>query len=320
MRLRSAALLSTVAVAALVLAGCSADDDVEPTGEDGLCGAAAASGDAVDSLEVSGTAADGVPDELQVDDNVSIDEFQRALVTEGAGEPLQEGDWVSYAIAAYDATTGEQLGTNGYTAGDSLPVQMSLSSPLAGIMGCAPVGSRVVTAYPSGTDQTGAEYAAQIQIVDVLGTVPTAAWGSEQEPVEGMPAVTLAEDGEPTLEIPDGFATGEATEVVPTKIGDGIEVREGDTVLLQYKGYSVSDGESFDQSWPTPFGDLPTTNYVEGFGNALVGQTVGSQIIAMIPREEGYGMPGYEDHDLYEEDLVFVVDILGTRHDGAAAE
>lgn len=322
MRLRSAALLSTAAVAALVLAGCSADDadsDADSTAAGDLCSAAGPSGDAVESLDISGSAADGVPDTVELGDDVEIEVSERTLVTEGAGEELVEGDWVSYAIANYDATTGEQLGTNGYDAGDSLPIQITADGALGYVLGCSPVGSRVVTVYPAGSDQSGNEYSAQIQIVDVLGTVPTAAWGSDQDPVEGMPVVTLADDGEPSVEIPDGFEAGETTEVVPTKIGDGIEVREGDTVLLQYAGFAVSDGTQFDASWPQPI-TLNTTQVVEGFSTTLVGQTVGSQVIGVIPREEGYGIEGGEEHDLFEEDLVFVVDILGTRHDGAAAE
>jgi peptidylprolyl isomerase len=51
---------------------------------------------------------------------------------------------------------------------------------------------------------------------------------------------------------------------------------------------------------------------VTGFQQALEGQTVGSQVVVVIPPEFGYG--GQEGHELAEETLVFVVDILGTQH------
>ena len=50
---------------------------------------------------------------------------------------------------------------------------------------------------------------------------------------------------------------------------------------------------------------------VPGFAQALEGQTVGSQILAVIPPELGYGEAGNEGAGIKGTDtLVFVVDIL----------
>ena len=75
-------------------------------------------------------------------------------------------------------------------------------------------------------------------------------------------------------------------------------------------------GEIFDSSWqrgaPATF---PTDGVIQGFRDALVGQTVGSQVIAIIPPDLGYGpQGGTPDGSIGAEDtIVFVVDILGTR-------
>ncbi|MBW8872546.1 MAG: FKBP-type peptidyl-prolyl cis-trans isomerase, partial [Leifsonia sp.] len=61
----------------------------------------------------------------------------------------------------------------------------------------------------------------------------------------------------------------------------------------------------------------PYTNtasgFVPGFTKALVGQKVGSQVIAVIPPADGYGSAG--NGDIKGTDtMVFVVDILKATH------
>jgi len=90
---------------------------------------------------------------------------------------------------------------------------------------------------------------------------------------------------------------------------------------VQYTGVKWSDGTVFDSSWeagaPTSF---QTTGVVDGFRQALEGQTVGSQVVVVIPPAFGYGEGEINDADLKGETLVFVVDILGVEHAPAAAQ
>ncbi|MGO1414718.1 MAG: FKBP-type peptidyl-prolyl cis-trans isomerase, partial [Microbacterium gubbeenense] len=157
----------------------------------------------------------------------------------------------------------------------------------------------------------------QVYVLDFLARAETKARGEAQDAPEGVPGVELSEDGEPTVTIPDDLEVPKETEVTTLIEGDGETVAEGDSVFLQYKGVKASDGEEFDSSWSrgTPTA-LPATagpgGVVEGFAKAMIGQKVGSQVIAVIPRAEGYGPT--EGHELQEEDLIFVVDILGAMH------
>ena len=48
-----------------------------------------------------------------------------------------------------------------------------------------------------------------------------------------------------------------------------------------------------------------------GFSRALIDQTVGSRVIAIIPPELGYGEQGSGDSIPPNSTLVFVIDILG---------
>nr|WP_249405440.1 FKBP-type peptidyl-prolyl cis-trans isomerase [Microbacterium sp. CFBP 8794] len=134
-----------------------------------------------------------------------------------------------------------------------------------------------------------------------------------------MPTVTLADDGAPTITVPTTPAPAE-TRIENLRRGDGDVVNPGDQVIVQYTGVLYDGGTVFDSSWdkgmPTEF---PTTGVVAGFRQALEGQTVGSQVLAVIPPADGYG--DQEQGAIpANSTLVFVVDILGVQHAPAAAQ
>nr|WP_277348942.1 FKBP-type peptidyl-prolyl cis-trans isomerase [Microbacterium sp. CFH 90308] len=127
-----------------------------------------------------------------------------------------------------------------------------------------------------------------------------------------MPEVSLDENGVPTVTVPGGEPPTE-TEVAVLKKGDGPAVAPGDTVMLHYAGVRWSNGVVFDSSWaagsPTA---VVTTDLIAGYREALEGQTVGSQVLVVIPPTDAYGEGEINDEDLTGETLVFVVDILAT--------
>lgn len=315
MRIRPLAALSAAALSVLLLAGCSGSSDPEATpsasGPADLCAAAAPSGSASEAVEIEGEA--GSPSTATFASPLEVTELERTVVVEGDGDAIAVGDYVNYALSAFNAETGELLGELGYNAGEILPSGVSAEVPLGQILGCATVGTRIVAAFPA-MDETSTS---EVYIVDVLGVTPTAAWGEEQAPVDGMPAVELAEDGQPTVTIPDAAAPTEI-QIEVLKKGDGPVVQTGDTTLLQYYGVDWETGESFDSSWKNgaPYAN-PGNQYVPGFVQALEGQTVGSQVVVVIPPALGYGEAGSSDHELAGKTLVFVVDILATQHPAA---
>jgi peptidylprolyl isomerase len=309
-RIRPLIVLSAVALTGALLAGCSGPTDASPSGSPSatatadLCAAAAKPGTASDEVKLDGKA--GTEPTVTFTSPLEVTEIQRTVATEGSGDKIANGDLVQYGIVAYDAETGKKLGSAGYEAGSALPIQVSAEG--AGqFFGCATIGSRIVLALPG---SEGA--AAQINVVDVLGVTPTAAWGKEQAPKAGLPTVKLAKDGTPTITIPDTKApTGLEIEVL--KQGDGPTVAEGDQVLTQYTGVSWDTKKNFDSSWSRGAPAAFATNQVyEGFGKALVGQKVGSQVLVVMPPAMG-DLSG----ELKGQTLVFVIDILATQH-GAA--
>lgn len=318
MRIPPIAALSVVALSAVLLTGCTGttpDAEESPTGPPvvDLCDAAAPSGAASDAVTVDGAV--GEESTATFDFPLEIPALQTTVIEEGSGDAVESGELVAFALTAFSAETGEKLGSVGYGEDPTLPAQISPDNPIGQVLGCASPGARVVAAFPPSDPNAG-----EVYVFDFLDIVPNAAWGEPQEPVEGMPTVTLDDDGAPTIELPGGEAPT-AVELETLKKGDGATVAPGDTVLVQYTGVKWSDGSVFDSSWEagTP-ASFQTTGVVDGFRQALEGQTVGSQVVVVIPPAAGYGEEGSSDNELAGETLVFVVDILGTQHAAAAPQ
>ncbi len=306
--------LSLAAAAAFVLAGCASgtpdatSSTPASTASADLCSAVVASGAATDAVTVEGEF--DKPATATFTAPLTVDTLQAKVITEGTGTATKAGDLITYALTAFDAQTGQQVGDAGYTSA-LLPTQIEASSALGKMFGCAAPGTRVVAAFPAQDGQSGA----QVFVVDLLdNSTPSKAWGQDQDPQAGFPTVALADSGEPTITLPGGDAPTDVA-IETLKRGDGATVADGDTVLVQYTGVKWSDGSVFDSSWtrgaPASFA---TNQVVPGFSQALVGQTVGSQVLVVIPPAFGYGEASADNSaPLAGETLVFVIDILATQ-------
>ena len=99
--------------------------------------------------------------------------------------------------------------------------------------------------------------------------------------------------------------------------GTGPAVAKGQTVVSQYVGAIWRTGKVFDSSWSrgTPFGftiGATPSQVITGWDKGLIGQTVGSRVMLVVPPAEGYGKTGSSQAGIKGTDtLVFVVDILG---------
>ena len=140
--------------------------------------------------------------------------------------------------------------------------------------------------------------------------------GTEQPAPKGFPTVKLAEDGAPTITIPKDAKAPTKLEIATLIEGDGAVVKPGDNVTVHYTGVIWRTGETFDSGWargaPVEFA---TTGVIGGFQKALEGQKFGSQIISVVPAEDGgYGAAGLEGKGFQKDDvMVFVLDILAIK-------
>ena len=258
------------------------------------------------------------------DNGISTTETQRTVVVKGSGDKLAEGGTASVAYAVYDGETGKQIDTTGFDGTPEAQFTASataLMSGLAKTIGCVNAGSRVVSVIPpadafgsSGNKQLGVGAKDSLVVVlDVKSVLPTKATGAAQPAPKGLPTVKLAKDGKPTVTLPKTDAPTEF-QLGVLKKGDGAVVADGATVTVQYQGTSWETGKVFDQSWGRSTAQFSLSQVVPGFSKAIAGQTVGSQVIAVLPPADAYGEKSSSNtSQLAGQTLVFVIDILATN-------
>jgi FKBP-type peptidyl-prolyl cis-trans isomerase len=255
----------------------------------------------------------------------AVQSIERTTVRAGSGSTVKQGDSVSLAYSMYDAKTGKKVDSRGWAKDGRVVFPVDTAQVLPGFaqaIVCAKEGDRIAAVIPAadafgsaGSEQIGVGGGDSIVFVaDVIGLSPTKADGTPKALPAGFPKVTLAADGKPTVKIP-ATDPPKTLKIAASEVGDGAVVKTGDTVTVQYQGVLWRTGAVFDQSWgrsPTSFG---TADVVKGFGKAMVGQRVGSQVVAIIPPSEGYGTTGSSDGTIKGTDtMVFVIDILATAH------
>lgn len=334
----SRTLLPAALAGALLMTACSngGAPTADAAGADCVAG-----GDASDAVQVSGEVGAGL--ELTSETPLETDELQRTVLEEGDGTTPEEGQQVAVAMTMFNGTSGEII----QEAPES-PTPFAKESLFGWAyegLRCGVPGQQVALVTPF-ADAFGDYTPEQLGFTDVsaedslvivmqIGEITDApeqsadpgtlgedellkkAEGTAVEAPAGFPTVELAEDGSPTITMPEGVEPPTELSIATLIEGDGEEVQPGDRVYVNYRGVIWRTGEEFDSSWsrgaPT---DFLTTQVIGGFQEALEGQKVGSQIISVVPAEDGgYGAAGLEQQGHEPDDvMVFVLDILGTVH------
>lgn len=315
-------IVPTLTVLALVgtLSACAAAPTPEPTATAkptvDVCDVQA--GAASNAVTVTGDF--GAEPVVSFPAGLTATETQRTAVITGGGDKLPAGGTASVSYVFYDGTTGKKLDSFGYADGENPTFTASADTLIPGLaktIGCTTVGSRIVSVVPpadafgdAGYEDIGvAPGDTVVFVVDVKAIVPNRANGADQPTVDGYPTVTLAKDGTPTITVPKSDPPT-SLQVELLKKGDGTAVQETSTITLQYLGIDWATGVAFDQTWGTGPTTFTLDSVIPGLSNALVGQTVGSQVLAVIPPALGYGEKGEGTSPLAGETLVFVIDIL----------
>lgn len=298
-RARRARVVGSFALGSvLALAGCGGDPGSEPSP-----GGAA--------VVVTGSA--GAPPMLDFTAPVDLSDSRAQVVWPGRGPALEKGGPVLLNLYAQDGRDHTVL-TNTYADRPrwfSL-TRESLGKGMADALRDQKVGARVL--YVEEDDD--------IPVVVVIDVLPTRATGEAVAPVEGVPTVDLGADGAPTVAIPPDTPAPIDIGIQPLIRGAGPQVEAGQTVTVRYTGVVWSTGAVFDSNWADGDGNAPeplsTTigvgQVIEGWDQGLLEQTVGSQVLVVVPPDLGYGGTA---SPLAEETLVFVVDILDAHFPAA---
>lgn len=298
--------LPTALIAALALTSCSASDG----GDGAAAPECAPAGDASKSVKVEGDLGGTLT--MTAETPLVADGIERSVLIEGEGDVAANGQGVATLTTVYNGATGDLiqvLPLSGNVVADEAP-----SVPWdAETVKCAVEGQRSVlvgNAEAFGLQAESLGITAEDNLVfvsDVLAVkdLHEKAEGEKKTAPEGLPGVTLDDKGAPSISLVDGAEPPTELEIATLIQGDGEEVAAGDLVFVNYSGW-LWNGEEFDSSWsrgaPTAF---TTDGVIPGFKDALEGQKVGSQVISVVPSDQGY-----QDG----ETRIFVLDILGTVH------
>jgi len=255
--------------------------------------------------------------------------IERLTLREGTGEGAVDGSAVDFQVAVYLGGTGDYLTGSSYDASE--PIRRIVESDGSDFFGkqlsCAKAGERFILTSeiadvfgPGPEDDTLSNASTVVLIVDVQNTYLPRAEGINQPPLRGAPHVVTAPDGRHGLTFPQA-PPPEDLIVHVTKKGSGPVVQENDRVVVHYTGAVWQTGRLFSSSFDL---NLPSTldvadgsvegatkGVLSGVYQGLIGQTVGSQVMSVIP--PGLGYPeGRSPQDVPDgATLVFVYDILG---------
>ena len=131
-----------------------------------------------------------------------------------------------------------------------------------------------------------------------------------------LPEVSGSFGEKPALTFPADAPSGDL-EVLVLSRGDGALVEAGDDIEVHYLGQSWNGGvfdNSYDRRSSISFG-IGVGQVIAGWDEGLVGQQVGSRVLLSVPSHLGYGDRGVPQAGIKGGDtLVFVVDIVGTKH------
>ena len=230
------------------------------------------------------------------------------VVTPGTGEDLKKGQALQINYVGVNAKDGSAVGDNFKTKPDVFVLgEADLMAAINNVLVGQKVGVRALVAVVDTTNQT-----TTVLSMDVISakSILSRAEGTAVAPVDGLPAVTLASDGKPSVTLP--AATKPAALVAQDLItGAGPVVQSGQTITVHYTGWTW-DGNAFDSSWDkgsTFSTTIGSGEVIKGWETGLIGKAVGSQVLLVVPPDQGYGtsangpIPGGST-------LVFVVDIL----------
>jgi FKBP-type peptidyl-prolyl cis-trans isomerase len=255
---------------------------------------------------------------------------------QGTGATMTAADGMigNYVAYNWSGTTHRLLGSSYQQGIPSLFVGKLLPGLAKALIG-QKAGSRVLAVIPpadgfgsSGNSKEGIGASdTLVFVVDIGSTFSTAGVPGTQASNGGgaLPTVTPPAAGStagPAITIPGDVAAPQTLQIKTLITGTGPVVQAGHDLAIQYTGAIWRTGKTFDSSWSrsTPLtAVIGERQLIKGWDTGLVGQTVGSRVLLVVPPADGYGSAGASQAGVKGSDtLVFVVDILAATAAPAA--
>ena len=303
---RLPAAVAALGLVAIALVGCSSSPA-------SACDRTTQSSNLENLISVTGDV--GTAPDVDVPTPFHTNDVEVADVVTGDGTTLVDPNQMfAMGLTIIDGTSGDTIAEQGY---DDTSSPVSLSQWIQVVPGfeaalqCATEGSRIVVGLPADSlgeaaSQLGlTEGSDAVAVLDLTTVYLAAADGTEQfNEGRGLPTVVRAPSGQPGIIVPDAEAPTDLV-VQVLKRGDGEKLENGDSALVAYTSVAwdaptVVAGTTWGSA-PQP---VPIAEGDDAVINALRGQTVGSQIMIIVPTGGG-------DTDADAGADVYVFDILG---------
>lgn len=319
------ALGATVVSAALALSlsACgSSDSSSTSTDSSSSSSDSSSSSNTLTALNgVSATGTQGKKLKVSIKKPLTIKSNSYKVLQEGNGAALKDGQRLCTQSVTYNARTGEELNSTWKSGADcSITLDSNITAAYLKVFKQQKINSAIAFGIPATASSTASS--SETSTTDAYVTVmtitsattdPTKASGTKVTDIpSSLPKVSLAASGAPSIskaELKKYKATKKL--VVQTLIkGKGAKVKSSNNVRAQYTGWLLN-GTQFDSSWKsgTPLDFALSSGVIKGWTQGLEGQTVGSQVLLIIPPSLGYGNQA-QGSIPKNSTLVFVVDIL----------
>jgi FKBP-type peptidyl-prolyl cis-trans isomerase len=322
-RRRVAALAITSLLAAAVTAGCGSSTSSSSAA---ASSSASPSSTADNYTSVTATGAFGSAPTVKIPDAAGSGSLYTKTLIQGSGAKLTTAQSLLGDFVLYD-WSGKTHKLIGSTYSEGVPTLFTgallpgLETALIG----QKVGSRVLAVIPP-ADAFGSAGNSEIGVgakdtvvfvVDMLKSFPNTEGVPGTQTSDGggaLPTVKAGAAGKgPTVTIP-GTAAPTTLQVKTLIKGTGAVVKKGQYIVVQYTGVNWRTKKVFDSSWSRsePWATvIGTGQVIKGWDTGLVGQTVGSRVLLVVPPADGYGKAGSSSAGIKGTDtLVFVIDII----------
>ena len=311
---RAAALIALPLLAVVAVAGCGSSSSSKPS-----------QSTAASNSVVTATGNFGAAPKVTIPAEKAASALYTKTLIQGNGTKLTTAQTLEGNFVLYDwsGTTHKLLGSTYGSGGPTLFAGQMIPGLETALVGQS-IGSRVLAVIPpkdafgtSGNSQIGVKGTdTLVFVIDLDKSYSNTAGVPGAQTSNGggaLPTVTTASGKSPVIAIP--ASTPPKTLQVKSLIaGTGLKVKSGEELMVQYTGVIWRTKKVFDSSWQrnqpytTPIG---VGQVIKGWDTGLVGQTVGSRVLLVIPPADGYGSTGSSSAGIKGTDtLVFVVDII----------
>ena len=148
-------------------------------------------------------------------------------------------------------------------------------------------------------------------VVDIVGVPLTKAKGEAVTPASGLPTVKEVH-GAPVVTIGNAKKPSKLV-VQPLTKADGKKVTAKDAIDVKYRTYAWSSKELIEDGFSGEAVTGSMNSVIPGWKKGLVGQTVGSRVMLIVPPADAYPEGNTNPPVKKGETLVYVIDILSAQ-------